>query len=82
MERPKKFTDRPEAVNVHQVVGDIDAIKFLKDADFHLVEGWFFRAKQVGRCEFDFNGLLYRLVKNRNLTYTVEKVPEKILAND
>lgn len=64
-------------VNIHQVNGDYNAIEFLKNADFHLVEGWFLHAKQTGSSEFNYRGIMYRLNKNRNLTYTIEEVPEK-----
>lgn len=82
MQQPKKETTELKMVNIHQVNGDVSAINFLKNADFHWVEGIFLRAKQVGRAEFDFLGVMYELVKNRNLTYTVREMPEKMLYLD
>ena len=77
MPKPKKNTTELKMVNIHQVNGDYDAIEFLKNADFDLVEGWFLHAKQTGSAQFSYHGILYKLTKNRNLTYTVEEVPEK-----
>jgi len=78
----KKETNALKMVNIHQVNGDIAAINYLVNADFHLVEGLFLRAKQTGRTEFDYLGVMYELVKNRNLTYTVHELPEKVMYLD
>jgi len=72
----QKITKEPRNVNIHMVSGDLEAIEFLKNADYHWVEGLFLRSKMLGKIEFEFHGQQYRLVKNRNLTYTVELVPE------
>ncbi len=69
-------------VNIHQVNGDIAAINYLANADFHLVESYFLRAKQTGRTEFECFGVMYEMVKNRNLTYTVHELPEKVMYVD
>ncbi|MBI4426237.1 MAG: hypothetical protein HY567_01550 [Candidatus Kerfeldbacteria bacterium] len=78
MPQPKKVTTELRMVNIHQINGDIMIIEFLKNADFHWVEGLFLRAKQLGRTELEYHGKIYQLLKNRNLTYTVQEVPEKI----
>lgn len=78
----KKETNDLKMVNIHQVNGDVAAINFLKNADFHWVEGLFLRAKQTGRTEFDYLGVMYEMVKNRNLTYTVRELPEKVIYLD
>ena len=79
MPRIKKDTRELKMVNIHQVNGDFYAVEFLKNADFHWVEGLFLRAKQHGKIEFEYRGQMYQLVKNRNLTYTVDLVPEKVM---
>ncbi len=78
MAGPKKLSKQFRLINVHQVNGDDGAIAYLKDADFHMVEGLFLKAKQTGRAEFEFHGEVFELLKNRDLTYTVQKVPEKV----
>ncbi len=75
---PQRTAADYRMVNIHQVNGEVEAIRFLKNADFHWVEGLFLRAKQTGRTEFDYHGLVFELIKNRNLTYTVQQVPEKV----
>ncbi len=82
MQQLKKETNELKMVNIHQVNGDIAAINYLKNADFHYVEGIFLRAKQTGRSEFDYLGVMYELVKNRNLTYTAHEQPEKVMYLD
>ncbi len=77
MQEIKKVVLEPHLVNIHLVRGDAQAIAYLKNADFHFVEGLFFRAKMTGRTEFEFHGESYRMVKNRDITYTLEKVPER-----
>lgn len=79
MAKIKKDAKTLTMVNIHQVTGDYYAIEFLKNADFRWVEGLFLRAKQLGKSEFDYHGQLFQLVKNRNLTYSVEQVPEKVM---
>lgn len=73
----KKITKDVKLVNIHQVTGDLGVIEFLKNADFHWVEGLFLRAKQIGSIDFEYQGQRYRLARNRNLTYTVERVPDQ-----
>ncbi len=79
MPKLKKESKEMRMVNIHQVNGDVNAIEFLKYADFHWVEGLFLHAKQFGKVEFEFHGQMFNLIKNRNLTYTVEEVPEKVV---
>lgn len=76
----KKVTTDLRNVNIHLVNGDIDAIEFLKNADYHWVEGLFLRAKMTGKTTFDYHGMRFALLKNRNLTYSVEVIPESPLA--
>ncbi|MBI4092363.1 MAG: hypothetical protein HY420_00370 [Candidatus Kerfeldbacteria bacterium] len=79
MEPVRKQTKSTLAINVHQVRGDILAIRYLQNADFHYVEGLFFRAKHTGQVQFSHHGVPYNLIKNRDLTYTVEPSPEHAL---
>ncbi|MFH0828734.1 MAG: hypothetical protein V1907_00975 [Candidatus Kerfeldbacteria bacterium] len=79
MPRIKKDLKTLTMVNIHQVNGDFYAVEFLKNADFRWVESLFLRAKQLGKSEFDYHGQMYQLIKNRNLTYSVEQIPEKIM---
>lgn len=78
MAGPKKASPQYRLINVHQVTGDDGAITYLKNADFHVVEGLFLKAKLTGRAEFEFQGEVFQLLKNRDITYTVQKVPEKV----
>lgn len=73
----KKVVKEPTLVNIHLVRGDPDAIAYLKNADFHYVEGLFYRAKMHSGIDFDYHGMRFHLAKNRDLTYTVEEVPPK-----
>ncbi|MBI5405050.1 MAG: hypothetical protein HY976_02390 [Candidatus Kerfeldbacteria bacterium] len=75
----QKITKDLKNVNIHMVNGDVEAINFLKNADYHWVEGLFLRAKMLGRMLFEYHGQQYQLLKNRNMTYTVELVPESPL---
>lgn len=78
MLQPKKTSIDLQIVNIHQVNGDILAIEFLKNADFHWVEGLFLRAKKFGRTEFLYHEKQYEIIKNRNLTYTIQEMQEKV----
>lgn len=60
-------------VNVHQVRGDKTAIDFLLNTDAHTVEGLFWMAKRYGKTEFDYHGVIYELIKNRDLTFTIKE---------
>ena len=75
----QKISNDVQNVNIHQVVGDIDAVNFLKNADYHWVEGLFLRAKMLGRMTFQYRGQVFQLLKNRNLTYTVQLIPDSPL---
>ncbi len=74
---PKNITADPISVNIHQVLGELTAIRFLQDADVHLVEGLFLQAKLHGHIEFRFHGRTYVLLKNDDLTYTIETRTER-----
>ncbi|MFA6511710.1 MAG: hypothetical protein WCV86_01095 [Patescibacteria group bacterium] len=67
---------RPVLINVHQVVGDEDAIEFLRNADKEFVEGLFFQAKMFGVAPFEFKDRKHELVRNKNLTYSVNVIED------
>lgn len=82
MNRVDQSTKEIKLVNIHQVNGVVEAIEFLKNADFHWVEGLFFTAKMGRTAEFKFANKRYLLKKNDDLTYTVEELPENPLRTD
>jgi hypothetical protein len=59
-------------VNVHMVRGSKEAIDYLLNTDAHVVEGLFWMAKRYGKTDFEYQGSVYELVKNRDLTFTIE----------
>jgi|GEM_PF-2880967 len=59
-------------VNVHMVRGAKEAIDYLLNTDAHLVEGLFWMAKRYGKTEFEYQGAVYELIKNRDLTFTIQ----------
>lgn len=77
---PEKFLKHYININVHAVNGDAEAIEYFRNADTHFVEGLFFFAKRYGRTEFNYKGHDYELLKNRNLTYTVQRKPDEVEA--
>lgn len=62
---------RLELINVHQVVGDKDVIRYLKNADHDVVEGLFYQAKRYGLVQFWFEDQQYDLVRNRDFSFSV-----------
>lgn len=73
----EKTTKTFKNINVHLVNGDLEAIEYLKNTDFHFVEGLFFFAKRYGRAEFNYRGHEFELIRNRNITYTVQRKPDQ-----
>jgi hypothetical protein len=71
---PDKITKKLILIGIHQVNGNISAIHFLQNADYKFVEGLFFMAKNYGRAQFEWTGDMYELIKNRNITYTVNRL--------
>lgn len=69
-----KTTERLILIGVHQVNGNVNAIEFLQNSDPHYVEGLFFFAKRYGRATFEWDGDWYELVRNKNMTYTLNKL--------
>ncbi len=76
--------DKPlvELINVHRVLGDKEAIIFLKNADHDFVEGLFYTAKRYGRSEFDFRGLKYDVVRNKDTSFTVRLSEEQNISTE
>lgn len=72
-----KFSTTFRNINVHEVNGNVEAITFLQNTDFHFVEGLFFFAKRYGKSEFSYKGKNYELIRNRNITYTVREKPDE-----
>lgn len=70
---------RPELINVHQVVGDADAITYLKNADHDVVEGLFYTSKRYGIATFIFQEQRFDLVRNKDFTFTVRLSDDQIL---
>lgn len=60
-------------VRGHSVRGVNDVIDFLLKSDAHFVEGLFWMAKRNGNVEFEYQGTLFELVKNRDLTFTIQE---------
>lgn len=69
----QKTTQHYRTIAVHQVNGDIAALEYLANTDYHFVESIFFFAKRFGQSDFNYKGTQYELVRNRNLTYTVRR---------
>ena len=69
-----------ELINVHRVIGDKDAIIFLKNADHDVVEGWFYQAKHYGHAQFQFQGLNYDITRNRDFSFTIKISEEQTLS--
>jgi len=72
--KKEKRTEKPMLIGVHQVNGDISAIEYLQNSDPKWVEGLFFFAKNYGRATFEWDGDDYEIIRNRNLTYTLNKL--------
>lgn len=69
-----KFTEKYILVGVRQVNGNVLAIEYLQNSDPKYVDGLFFFAKRYGRATFEWDGDGYEIVRNRNLTYTINKL--------
>lgn len=70
---PEKTTLHFKTIAVHQVNGNVAALEYLANTDYHFVESLFFFAKRFGKSEFNYKGVGYEIVRNRNLTYTVQR---------
>lgn len=68
---PINRTVKPELINVHQIMGDKNAIIYLKSADHDVVEGLFYTAKRYGIATFIFQGQRFDLLRNRDFSFTV-----------
>lgn len=64
-------------INVHRVRGEEYAVEFLRNADKDLVEGLFFQAKMFARAEFMIENQQHELVRNKDLSYTVNALEEE-----
>lgn len=62
-----------QLINVHQVMGDKQAILYLKNADHEVVEGFFYTAKRYGHTTFMFNGEQYDILRNKDFSFTIQK---------
>lgn len=69
-----KFTEKYVLVGVRQVNGNVLAIEYLQNSDPKYTEGLFFFAKRYGRATFEWDGDGYEIVRNRNMTYTINKL--------
>lgn len=72
-----KIAKKVVLIGVHQVEGNLNAIEYLQNSDPHFVEGLFFFAKRYGRATFEWDGDNYEIIKNKNITYTVNKLSEE-----
>ncbi len=63
---------RKELINVHQVMGDKEAIIYLKNADHDVVEGLFYTAKRYGKSTFDFAGQRFDILRNKDFSFTIQ----------
>ena len=72
--KKEKTTKKPMLIGVHQIDGDISAIEYLQNADPNWVEGLFFFAKNYGRATFEWDGDDYEIIKNKNITYTLNRL--------
>lgn len=63
---------RKELINVHQVMGDKDAIIYLKNADHDVVEGLFYTAKKYGTATFVFAGQRFDILRNKDFSFTIQ----------
>ena len=69
-----KLTQKLILIGVHQVNGNGNAIEYLQNSDPKFVEGLFFFAKHYGRSTFEWDGDYYEILRNRNMTFTVNKL--------
>jgi len=72
-----KCTEKYILVGVRQVNGNVLAIEYLQNSDPKYVDGLFFFAKRYGRATFEWDGDGYEMVRNRNLTYTINKLTKE-----
>ena len=66
--------DRPhvvEMINVHRVLGDKQAIIFLKNSEKDFVEGLFFKAKRFGSANFYFKDIKYDILRNKDYSFVI-----------
>ena len=70
----EKRTKEPMLIGVHQINGDISAIEYLQNSDPDWVEGLFFFAKNYGRATFEWDGDDYEIIRNKDLTYTLNRL--------
>jgi hypothetical protein len=72
--KKEKITGKPVLIGVRQVSGNLMAIEYLQSSDPKFVEGLFFFAKRYGRATFEWDGDGYEIIRNRNMTYTINKM--------
>ncbi|MFA5070386.1 MAG: hypothetical protein WC528_03835 [Patescibacteria group bacterium] len=73
-----KTTQKLVLVGVRQVNGNIMAIEYLQNSDPKYIDGLFFFAKRYGRATFEWEGDVYEIIRNRNITYTVNKLGSEV----
>ena len=69
-----KKTEKLILLGVRQVNGNITAIEYLQNSDPKYIDGLFFFAKRYGRATFEWEGDNYEIIRNKNMTYTVNKL--------
>lgn len=68
-----------ELINVHQVIGDKEIIRYLKNADHDVVEGFFYTAKRYGINTFIYQDQRYDIVRNKDFSFTVRLSDDQVL---
>lgn len=71
-----------ELINVHRVIGDKDAIIFLKNADHNFVEGLFYQSKRYGEAEFYFQNLKYLVTRNKDFSFLIHLSDEQDVSTE
>lgn len=68
---------QPEFINVHRVVAERPVIVYFRMGDPKAVEGFFFRCKRDGYCEFILRGKQYTMTKQQDGIFIVSLTEDR-----